>query len=50
MSDVPIHDAASGGEGAFNATTMLFITAVGALAFIAMYRVVADISPSMWRI
>jgi len=36
MSDVSIHGTSSGGEGAFNATTMLFITAVGALAFIAM--------------
>lgn len=36
MSDAPIHGDASGGERAFNARTMLLITAIGSLAFIAM--------------
>jgi hypothetical protein len=35
MSDVPIHSRGST-DGAFNARTMLLITAIGALAFIAM--------------
>jgi hypothetical protein len=36
MSDVPIHGRLSRGEGAFNARTMLLITAIGSLAFVAM--------------
>ena len=35
MSDIAIHST-PGSEGAFNARTMLLITAIGALAFIAM--------------
>jgi hypothetical protein len=36
MSDVPIHGGSTTGQSAFSARTMLLITAIGALAFIAM--------------
>jgi hypothetical protein len=36
MSDVAIHETSQGTDGAFNPRSMLLITAVGALAFIAM--------------
>jgi hypothetical protein len=36
MSDIPANPAAQGTDGAFNARTMLLITAIGVLAFIAM--------------
>jgi hypothetical protein len=36
MSETPVVKSAEPGEGAFNARTMLLITAIGALAFIAM--------------
>ena len=36
MSDAPTNPAAQASDGAFNARTMLFITAIGILAFIAM--------------
>ena len=36
MSETPINPAAEAGDGAFNARTMVLITAIGVLAFIAM--------------
>lgn len=36
MSDVPISNTSDGAQGALNARTMLLITVIGALAFIAM--------------
>src|SRR5438477_1704551 len=36
MSEIAIHQPTDAGAGAFNARTMLLITAIGALAFIAM--------------
>src|ERR1700745_945236 len=36
MSELPIQGPTQPGEGAFNPKTMLLITAIGALAFIAM--------------
>src|SRR3954464_9073567 len=36
MSEIAIHQPTDAGAGAFNARTMLLITAIGTLAFIAM--------------
>src|SRR3954452_20929656 len=36
MSEIAIHQPTDAGAGAFNARTMLLITAIGTLAFLAM--------------